>query len=103
MDVEPRTWKEVLAAVEEDAARAAALLAGRPEDASPLPIGEPPVLPALGVMPAVSVELRQRIESLRDRIAELQDELAVALRDWQLPARVPVPSGAAPQYLDTHV
>jgi hypothetical protein len=101
MSVETRTWEEVLAAVEEDAARAAELLAGRPEDA--LPPAAPPVLPALGEMPAVSAELKGRIEALRDRIAELQQELATALREWQIPARAPAPVGAAPQYLDRHV
>jgi hypothetical protein len=95
---ETRTWEEVLAAVEADAAHAAALLAGRPED--PLPAATPPVLPALADMPAVPEELKDRIESLRDRIASLQDELTVALREWQLPVRSAPVSVAAAHYLD---
>ncbi|HZC72233.1 MAG TPA: hypothetical protein VE442_16180 [Jatrophihabitans sp.] len=94
------TWDEVLAAVEADADRAAALLAAPPE--APLPAdGAPLILPNLGSMPAVPERLRERIETLRDRIGELQRELTDALREWHVPAPVgQVRVAAAPQYLD---
>lgn len=104
--VPAETWEQVLAAVEADAARTARLLSG----GSPGELGEPPVLPALADMPAVPEELRERITALRDRISELQGELAYALRVAQanaLPAVVAAPpaSGAVPvaQFIDRRV
>ena len=99
-----QTWEQVLAAVEADAARTARLLSS----SEPVELGEPPVLPALGDMPSVPEELRERITALRDRIAELQDELRAELATAVHAGHatlLPAPSvrPAAPQYVDRRV
>jgi hypothetical protein len=98
------TWEEVLAAVEADAERTAALLTASVAPPSP----EPLVLPPLAAMPPVPEQLRERIVRLRARIDELQGELAAALaewraRDWPGPVRPPVPAPAAPRFVDRRV
>jgi hypothetical protein len=104
MSAGPRTWEEVLAAVEADAERAATLLAAPREIMPPSHDVAPTILPVLADMPAVPEDLRARIETLRERITELQGELAVALRQWQMrPRAMPVPAAAAPTYLDRRV
>jgi hypothetical protein len=103
MPPEPRTWEEVLAAVEADAEHSAALLAAPADE--PLPLPAAPVLPALAAMPPVPEHLRERVLALRDRIRELQAELADALREWPVPT-LPAPvtvTAAAPRYLDRRV
>ncbi|MCU1659518.1 MAG: hypothetical protein JWO57_4174 [Pseudonocardiales bacterium] len=83
-------WKQVLAAVEADAARAeAALRPTGPPDGSGEWLLAPAVLPPLAEMPPVPEELRSHIESLRERIDALRDELAEALHRWEHPARRP--------------
>jgi hypothetical protein len=93
MSSEPRTWEQVLAEVERDAERAAALLAAPPEDALPYLDAVPTLMPALAGMPPVPGHLRERIETLRDQIDALSAELAEALRNW--PPRLPVSAVAA--------
>lgn len=103
MSGEPRTWEQVLAAVEEEAVRAAELLAA-PAEGAPPPHADPAILPAFTDMPPVPAHLRERVETLRERIAALQVELALALREWQFPMRpVPTPAAVAPSYLDRRV
>lgn len=98
MAIETRTWEQVLADVEADAERAAALLVDSVDDLVPAP---PLVLPALADMPSVPEHLRERIEGLRARIDTLQAELVLALREWQCPPQLSsVSTFAAPQYLD---
>jgi hypothetical protein len=104
MAPEMRTWEQVLAAVEDDAARAAALLAHDVEQALPAAATPPLLLPALADMPAIPEHLRDRIETLRECIGALQDELALALREWQFPAQPALTSVVAePHYLDRRV
>lgn len=83
-----QAWDEVLASVEADVARTEELLAREAAAASGDPAARylapaqwqlpapAPVLPALDVMPAVPVELRERIRELQERIVGLQAELA---------------------------
>jgi hypothetical protein len=105
------TWEEVLAAVEADAERTAALLTSAAEPiASPPPVLPLAVLPPLDAMPPVPEQLRERIIRLRARIDELQDELAAALAEWPAPRRpaavvrpAVVVAPAAPRFVDTRV
>lgn len=99
---EARTWEEVLAAVEADAAHAAQLL--RPDPVDDVLTAPPVLLPELTQMPSVPEHLRERIETLKAHIDELQQELAAALREWRGPVRpVVAPTAvpiATPHYLD---
>lgn len=104
--VETRTWEEVLAAVEQNAARAAELLASAPHDAFVVAPAPPPILPALTEMPAVPEHLRERIATLRDRIDALSAELAEALRVWpggQVSYRPAMAHVEPSRYLDQRV
>ena len=104
----PESWEDVLAAVEADVDRSAALVASSAEPGAPLdPAGSDPlvlVLPPLAAMPPVPEYLRERVERLRNRIRELEAELAATLRDWQVPPRpAPLVAVAAPRFLDRRV
>jgi uncharacterized protein YdhG (YjbR/CyaY superfamily) len=99
------TWEQVLAAVEDDARQAADVVAEASE-----PTATPPVewqlpaldLPPLAAMPPVPEHLRARVESLREQIRSLQDELAGAMRDWQPTPRMSATAPAvSPRYVDT--
>lgn len=126
MDTSARSneaWERVLAAVEADTARAAALLEPDPADlAQPdpassahdtsipatwrLPSSPDPTLVALPDpkdMPPIPEELRERIERLRDRIESLQKDLARALAEAArtAPRAVRIPTHQpAPGYVD---
>jgi hypothetical protein len=91
-------WERVLAAVAAEAKRAEAMLHGPTVEAGPVHdglVGVPTewmlpttpagaaILPPLSEMPPVPPELRERIESLRDHIEELQGELSAALGEWR--------------------
>lgn len=113
-----RAWERVLAAVEAEARRAQALLTSQPnaEQADPSDTGVRVVVPedwllptgvhaspALADMPPVPPELRGQIQALQDRIADLQRELAAALRDWRQPTPVVITGGPRiepPIYVD---
>lgn len=117
-------WERVLAAVEADAQRAAALL--RAPTTATVPTDDEPghddaavpadwllpamsvetVLPPLAEMPPVPAELRERIETLRAQIDDLRVQLAEALRDWQQPRRMVLtgsPPAKEPVYVDRRV
>lgn len=118
-----RSWERVLAAMEADAARAAALLTGaqdEPHDDGPdtgaantgvpatwrLPTPDattvPTPLPDPGEMPPIPDELRDRIVALREQILQLQGELASAMaevRNQLRPARRPDPE-PTPGFMD---
>ena len=97
------TWEEVLAAVEADAERTAALLTSATDPILSAPLA----LPLLAAMPPVPEQLGERIIRLRARIEELQDEFAAALSEWRahdrpVAVRPPAVVGpAAPRFVDT--
>jgi hypothetical protein len=110
-----QAWERVLAAVEADARRAEALLHAPPEPIAPVqpdPLTGVPAdwllptpsgdLPAVSEMPPIPPELRERIETLRDQIGELQAELTTALRELRQPPRMVLAGVAAepPVYVD---
>lgn len=98
------SWEDVLAAVEADAERSAELVASINDLDAAVPDPGVLVLPPLAAMPPVPEHLRERVGRLRDRIQELEAELAATLREWQLPARpAPLVGIAAPRLLDRRV
>lgn len=91
-------WERVLAAVAAEATRAEAVLSGSAVVAQPVQhdvVGVPTewmlptnpagaaILPPLSQMPPVPPELRERIESLREHIDDLQGQLTAALGEWR--------------------
>lgn len=123
MDLHNEAWERVLAAVEADTRRARALVQAQVEEpVEPVEPAEPPLavpadwtlpaevvpapagmpaLPPLEDMPPVPPHLRERIESLKAQIEELQRQLVRALDEWQAP-RVVVTAApqAQPVYVD---
>lgn len=104
--VSPQSWEDVLAAVEADVVRSEALVASAADVDAPLDLAGTAalVLPPLAAMPPVPEHLRERVGRLRDRIRDLEAELAATLREWQLPTRpAPRVAVAAPRFLDRRV
>jgi hypothetical protein len=98
------SWEDVLAAVEADADHSAAVVASAGDLDAVLPDPMPLVLPPLAAMPPVPDHLRERVTRLRDRIRQLEVELAATLREWQVPSRpAPLVPVAAPRLLDRRV
>ena len=130
MDRRNEAWERVLAAVEADARRAEALLRipadeplpadlvenaavelppslavpadwVLPGEVPPAPAAALPTLPPLSQMPPVPPQLRDRIEALRAQIADLQQQLARALEEWQpQPLVIVAAPQARPVYVD---
>lgn len=121
MPARNEAWERVLAAVAADVRRAEELLrapvtaAPAPDaDSAAVPAGIPadwllpsahdPELPPLSEMPPVPPALAERIVTLRDQIAGLQDELRAAMAQVRArPQRLPVatpPRRPAAVYLD---
>ena len=102
-------WEDVLAAVEADAERSAALVSSAGDLDAVIPDPGVLVLPPLAAMPPVPEHLRERVARLRDRIQQLEAELAATLREWPVPEwpaptrPAPLVAVAAPRLLDRRV